>query len=166
VQDAASSLFAIDAPRSLDVIFNTKRPVTPSRWRYIYIHHSATASGDAVSLGQSSGGLRDHFVIGNGDGCVDGEIQIGQRWNQQIAATPPAGAASIDPACISICVIGDFDRAVPTPTQLRHLAQLVDALQSQLHVAGQSVLLLDQPRSSAGAGRYFPVTAFRGQLLP
>ncbi|HYO08288.1 MAG TPA: N-acetylmuramoyl-L-alanine amidase [Tepidisphaeraceae bacterium] len=166
VPDAATSLFAVDAPRSMDAVFETQQPVGPNRWKYIYIHHSNSASGNAISLGQPAGGLGDHFLIGNGDGCEDGEIQIGQLWNQQLSARPPAGANKIDPACISICLVGDFDQTVPTQTQLRRLTQLVNALQSQLHVADESVLLIDQSKSPAGIGRYFPKTAFRQQLLP
>jgi hypothetical protein len=166
VQDASSSLFAISAPKNLDVIFDTKAPVLPRKWKYIYIHHSQTASGDANAIAQANNGLGDHFVICNGDGAVDGEIQVGQRWNEQKPAAPPQGASEIRGDCISICLIGDFDRTVPTPTQLRRLAQLVGTLQGQLHIPRESVLVLDVPRSSAGGGRYFPQTAFRNQLLP
>jgi hypothetical protein len=167
VPDAASSLFAVDEPRSMDVIFETKTPVPANQWKYIYIHHSQTASGNALTLGQNTNGLGDHFVIGNGDGCVDGELQIGQRWNNQRSALPPAGANKIDAACISICLVGDFDRTVPTPTQMRRLAQLVTSLQAQLHIEGNNVLLIDQQgQSAAEIGRYFPKTAFRGQLIP
>src|SRR5687767_8175282 len=167
--DAASSLFAVDEPRTMDAIFETRTPVPANRWKHIYIHHSRTASGNALTLGQASGGVGDHFVIGNGDGCMDGEIQISQRWNQQLPAAPPAGANAVEPAwsqSISICVVGDFDSTVPTPTQIRRLTQLVNALQGQLHVDGSKVLLVQQPKSAAGIGRYFPTTAFRGQLLP
>jgi hypothetical protein len=167
--DAASSLFAIDAPRTLDVIFETQKPLIPARWKYIYIHHSGTATGNALTLGDAGhdqNGMGDHFVIGNGDGAVDGEIQIGQRWNRQISALPPSGATEIDPACISICLVGDFDRTVPTPTQLRRLGQLVGALQGQLHIRQDSILLITPTHQAAGIGRYFPSNAFRDQLLP
>jgi hypothetical protein len=166
VPDAATSLFAVDEPRSMDAVFETHSPVQPGRWQYIYIHHSQTASGNALTLGEATGGLGDHFIIGNGDGCMDGEFQIGQRWNQQQPALPPAGANKIDPACISICLVGDFDRTTPTPTQIRRLNQLVNALQGQLHIGPEQVLTLDTPHSPAGIGRYFPKSAFRGQLLP
>lgn len=164
--DVASSLFAVDAPDSMDAVFRTEVPAQAGQWRYVFIHHSRTTAGDALTLGQTTGGLNDHFVIGNGDGAIDGEIQVGHRWNQQLAANPPAGASGIDPACISICLVGDFDQAVPTPTQMRRLAQLVGALQGRYHITSDRVLLLAQPASAAGAGRYFPTTAFRDQLLP
>jgi hypothetical protein len=163
---AASSLFAIDAPDSMDAVFMTEVPARAGQWKYIYIHHSRTTGGNAVTLGQLTGGLNDHFVIGNGDGAIDGEIQIGQRWNQQLPANQPIGATGIDPACISICVVGDFDRGMPTPTQMRRLSQLVGTLQGRYHIPADRVLLLGQPNSPAGSGRYFPLTAFRDQLLP
>ena len=166
--DAATSLFAFEQPHSMDAIFETRTPVPAGRWKYIYIHHSQTPAGNAFTLGQSNGpaGVGDHFVIGNGDGCIDGEIQLTQRWNNQQTALPPAGANKVDEACISICLVGDFDRTIPTQTQLRRLTQLVGALQGQLHVAGSGILLPDAPQTPAGIGRYFPKSAFRAQLLP
>ena len=165
--DAASSLFAVDEPRSMDAVFETKTPVAANKWKYIYVHHSRTASGNALTLGQTTpGGIGDHFVIGNGDGCMEGEIQLTQRWNLQQSAQPPAGAQKIDPACISICLVGDFDSTVPTRLQIRRLTQLVNSLQGQLHINSTGVLLMQEPKSPAGVGRYFPTTAFRGQLLP
>ena len=166
-QGEANSLFAIDTPASLDVIFETKAPITPARWKYIYIHHTQSASGDAQVLAQTPTGFGDHFLIGNGDGAVDGEIQISQRWMQQQSPTPPLGAQMKESdSIISITVVGDFDRAVPTPTQMRRLAQLVGVLQSQLHISRDDVLLIDAPKSAAGAGKYFPAAAFKNQLLP
>jgi len=166
VPAAATSLFAVDAPSSFDIVFRTQAPLTAGRWKYIYIHHSATPTGNALTLGQETNGVGDHFVIGNGDGAEDGEIQISQRWMQQQPALPPAGAKANNAAYISICVVGDFDRTVPTQVQLRRLTQLVSALQGQLHISSNDVLLIDQQRSPAGIGRYFPRTVFRDQLLP
>jgi hypothetical protein len=165
--DAASSLFAIaNSPQTLDTIFQTESPLRTARWKYIYIHHSRTASGNAMTLARHRDGVGDHFVIGNGDGCMDGEIQVTQRWNRQTSAAPPSGANQIDADCVSICLVGDFDRTVPTPTQLRRLGQLVGALQGRLHVGAHNVLMLDHPAAAAGIGKYFPTTAFREQLLP
>ena len=103
------SLVVVESTPTLDEIFTAIPPI--SRWQYIYIHHSNTASGNAISLGQPTGGMGDHFLIGNGDGLMDGEIQVGQRWNQQLVALPPTGANKIDRDCISICLVGDFDAA-------------------------------------------------------
>jgi N-acetyl-anhydromuramyl-L-alanine amidase AmpD len=150
----------------MDAIFQTDSPVRTARWQYIYVHHSRTTSGNAMTLARTPEGMGDHFVIGNGDGCMDGEIQIGQRWNKQLSAAPPQGASEINKDCISICLVGDFDRSVPTPTQLRRLQQLTTALQSRLRISGKNVLLIDQTNAAAASGRYFPTTVFRQQLLP
>ena len=164
--DASSSLFAVDTPESMDAIFQTHVTPKSNRWKYIYVHHSHTQAGNALSLSEQTGGLSDHFVIGNGEGAIDGEIQMSQRWTQQNAANPPQGATGIDPNCISICLVGDFEHAVPTATQLRRLAQLVNVLQGRFDIPAGQVLLLNQSDSEAGMGRYFPATAFREQLLP
>jgi hypothetical protein len=163
--DATNRLFAIETPQTMDVIFQTDTPMRTGRWKYIYVHHSTTTAGNALSLAQGTAGVADHFIIGNGDGSVDGELQIGPRWTAQSEAGAPKGATSIDPDCISICLIGDFERGVPTPTQLRRLEQLVGALQGRLRISASNIVLSDAA-SAAGVGRYFPQTAFREQLLP
>ena len=162
----ATSLFAITQPDSMDPIFQTHKPCENGRWKFVYIHHSRTHSGSALSVDQSAGGAGDHFVIGNGDGAVDGEIQLCPRWDSQQSAAPPAGASRIDAACISICLVGDFDHDRPTSTQLRRLGALVNALQAKFHIAAQDVSVVTQLNNGAGIGRYFPAAAFREQLLP
>lgn len=169
VPDTSRSLLAVDAPGSIDRVFDTKVPLDPGRWSYIFIHHSQTPGGNADSLADSDGGgdgLIDHFVIGNGDGCADGAIEIGRRWDQQRPAGHISGIDRMDPQCISICLIGDFDHTAPTPTQMHRLGQLVTALQARLKVAGDHVWVVDAHQSPAGVGRYFPRTAFRQLLRP
>jgi hypothetical protein len=164
--DSAASLFALDAPRSMDVIFDTANPVAAGQWKYIFVHHSQTPSGNAATLAARPGGLGDHFVIGNGTGCVDGEIQIGHRWASQLPAGRTSGLATMRPDCVSICLVGDFNRAAPTPTQRLRLAQLVTALQKQLAIPGGSIHLVQGTNTPADAGRYFPVDTFRQQVMP
>ena len=164
--DSAASLFALDAPRSMDAIFDTANPVAAGRWKYVFVHHSQTASGNAATLAARPGGLGDHFVIGNGSGCVDGEIQVGHRWAAQLPAGATPGLAAVRPDCVSICLVGDFNRAAPTPTQRLRLAQLVTTLQKQLAIPGGSVHVVQGTNTPADAGRHFPLDALRQQLLP
>src|SRR5581483_2390853 len=126
-----------------------------------YIHHSRSLASNSPSLSQANGELNDHFVIGNGEGLSDGEVQMGQRWEQQHSAAAPTHTTQINAQCISICVVGDFDQSRPTPTQMRRLSQLVSTLQAHYRIPLSSVVLADQPQSVAGIGRFFPVTAFR-----
>ena len=160
------SLAASDRGDFLDAVFKTAVPAQQDRWKYIYVHHSGTSQGDANSLAQNPNGLCDHFVIGNGKGAEDGEIQIGPRWNSQQPPAAPPGVDSIQPACISICVVGDFDHSMPTPTQVRRLSQLVTTLQTQFRLGADKVIVLTDTASASSIGRYFPVTSFRDQILP
>jgi hypothetical protein len=157
------SLFVPDTAESLDSVFETAAHVENDRWQYIYVHHSRSRRGNALTLAGNDG-LGDHFLIGNGDGCADGEIQIGQRWNRQQPAKP-AGARVAD-NCISICLVGDFDQAAPTATQLRRIEQLVRTLQQRFGISGPAVLAYDRPNDTAGIGRHFPVPQFSQHLLP
>jgi hypothetical protein len=43
--DATNSLFAIDAPASMDAIFDTQVPANNTTWKYIYVHHSRSING-------------------------------------------------------------------------------------------------------------------------
>jgi len=165
--DRPSNLFAVDTADTFGPIFDTHIPATIGRWRYIYIHHSASPDGSALTLAQRPGGLGDHFVIGNGEGSLDGEIQISQRWTDQQPPAAPPGAKAIDPNCISICLIGDFHQNLPTPVQMQRLGMLVSSLQAKFKIDADKVMMItDQPANHAvEIGRYFPVSAFRGQLL-
>ena len=164
--EGVSSLSAADHGPFLDGIFKTSTSVKPDQWKFIYIHHSATPGGNASTLAVPSSGLCDHFVIGNGDGLPDGQIQVGPRWNAQQPPAAPPGVDSIQPGCISICVVGDFDHSMPTPTQVRSLSQLVTTLQTQFRLGSDKVILLTDTATPSSIGRYFPVTSFRDQILP
>ena len=163
---AANALFVAGQSSSLDAIFETAVPVQPERWRYVFVHHSKTDRGSAATLGESADGLADHFVIGNGDECGDGEVQVAQRWHRQRPAGRVTGVKQIDPACVSICLIGDFDRARPTPTQELRLLQLVTALQARCGIPAENVHLIAGDGSPAAVGRHFPTAAVRARLLP
>jgi hypothetical protein len=182
--DASRSLLAANGPVSLEAAFDTRVPVKQGRWKRVFIHHSQTPSGNAATLAEaasatsvgSAAGPADHFVIGNGDGCGDGEIQLGQRWNQQRPAGPIGGGgaggpngmpttAKVESDCITICLIGDFDRAFPTPAQMERLGQLVTTLQARLDINKDAVWVWETPASPIGIGRYFPQGAFRERLL-
>ena len=145
---------------AIDPVLDTSVPVSTGRWRYIYIHQSGAAEGNSTGLG-------DHFVIGNGEGLPDGKIEVGDRWMSQSSAVAPAGALSIDPNCISVCLIGDFHQNLPTPTQMQKVQQLVATLQSRYRISGENVRMVSEQGGNRAVeiGRYFPVSAFRGQLV-
>ena len=104
-------------------------------------------------------------MIGNGDGCQDGEIQITQRWTQQDTPGDIPGLPRTQPNFISICLVGDFDLARPTAAQERRLVQLVNALQHRLDIPRSNVTWFPRGAGIAGVGRNFPASDLRAQLL-
>ena len=151
-------------PKGVDALFTTNPPVGEQRWQAIVVHHSGTTRGNAQTLAemhqvQGHAGLGFHFVVGNGDGAEDGEVQIGYRWKQQLD-----GAYFRD--AISICLIGDGDRGEFTPQQMEQLIRLVTVLQHRLGLPAERVLLhTSLSQETTAPGRYFPASAFRQQLL-
>jgi N-acetyl-anhydromuramyl-L-alanine amidase AmpD len=97
-------------------------------------------------------------VIGNGDRMRDGEVQYGYRWSKQMNGTSGDGA-------ISICLIGDFDREIPTVQQMEKLTWLVRELQQRFAIAPNRVYLKRDLANTTDPGLFFPATRFRQQLL-
>src|SRR6516162_7374399 len=64
-----STLSAADHGPFLDAVFKTSVVAKADRWKFIFIHHSATSGGDVRSLILPGKGLCDHFLIGNGNGA-------------------------------------------------------------------------------------------------
>lgn len=158
--DPYRSLSATESRLAIDDVFNTATPFQQGAWRFIYIHHSKGREGNAVSLGNFDG-LGDHFLIGNGNGCEDGRIQIGQRWEEQRQAQPKGAEVNSD--CISICLVGDFDQQTPTDKQMEKLGQLVEALQSRCRI-GAAAVIYQRSGGAGGVGRHFPGDEFARQL--
>lgn len=148
---------------NIDTLFGTNPPVADNRWQAIVVHHSGTTRGNAQTLAeihQSQGypGLGFHFVIGNGEGAGDGEVQIGYRWKQQ--------TDGFYRDAISVCLIGDGDRSAPTAEQMDQLIRLVTVLQQKLNLPAERVLLHTTiSQETTSPGRLFPASAFRQQLL-
>ena len=90
-------------------------------WRYIVLHHSASASGNYDQIDGEHrkilgiDGCGYHFVIGNGSGSPDGQIEVSRRWNNQKqgAHTRNARTHDADEYGIGICLVGDFDQQAP-----------------------------------------------------
>jgi len=153
-------LIAVSSTDSLDEIFSVENRQA-SAWRYVYIHHCKRPSTAPDQIDAIAGG--DHFLIGNGRGCDDGEIRVLPRWNLQQPAT--IAGVNVAPDCISVALVGDFDLAAPTPTQIQRLTDLIISIQSHLHIpaSGVSARALN---GVAGIGRFFPTADFARRILP
>lgn len=117
----------------------------PNRWNSIEIFFSSTKGG---GLGQlttirdlaDASGLNCHFVICNGSGGGDGEIQATERWqNQWSARTGPTWHGSEQ--TIRICLVGNGDSVPPTDYQLKRLELLLESLCRKFRIPAESVYL-------------------------
>lgn len=75
-------------------------------------------------------GLAYHFVIGNGRGAGDGEIEIGPRWTRQINGGHVA-SDYLNYISLGICLTGDLNERPPTKRQLAALDELIRYLRSR-----------------------------------
>ena len=107
-----------------------------------------------------------HFVIGNGQGAGDGEVQVGSRWKKQ-----KHGAHCKTPDNyyndhgIGICLVGDFTKRGPTVRQLASLRQLVEFLCDRCNIAAHGITShRSVTRKTVCPGKYFPLHAFRRSL--
>lgn len=149
--------------------------VVPLRdWKFIIIHHSATATGSAEAFDEQHrargmvNGLAYHFVIDNGtDGQADGAVEVGARWTKQL----PGGHCrqpNINESGIGICLVGDFSKRRPTEKQLAALVTLVRQLQQQFNIADDQVLRHGEiiGEFSECPGQRFPWDEFKKRLPP
>lgn len=113
-------------------------PVRRGQWQYIIIHNSSTRQGSARifdayhrNVRKMPNGLAYHFVIGNGRGAGDGEIEVGARWHKQLQGGHVA-SNYLNRIAIGICLVGDFNRDLPTRAQMEALEELVDYLRARV----------------------------------
>jgi N-acetylmuramoyl-L-alanine amidase len=135
-------------------------------WRYIVLHHSAAPSGNYDQIDSEHrkilgiDGCGYHFVIGNGTGSGDGQIEVARRWANQKQGVHCRNARThdVDEYGIGICLVGDLDKAPPTPRQIAAAKALVAHLSTRYNIAQARV----QTHSHLAAtktvcpGRHFP----------
>lgn len=148
---------AIDAPS-----------VRKGRWRYIVVHNSGTRQGSAHAFDyyhrrvrHMPNGLAYQFVIGNGHGTADGKIEIGNRWTQQLAGGHCA-SDYLNNIAIGICLVGDFNRDLPTKAQLVALEELIRYLRKRVGRVDRQLAIVKahreiNPKPTDCPGNRFPV---------
>ncbi len=157
-----------EAPAPLSI---PRVPIT-RKWKYIVIHHSASYSGNADSFDYVhrvkrgwEGGLGYHFVIGNGHGSGDGQIEVGHRWLYQSHGAH-AGQFEYNQYGIGICLVGNLDEDYPSRKQLLSLVNLVRELQHICNISAENVILHRHVRKTDCPGKYFPYYEVLAQLQP
>lgn len=141
--------------------------IKPGRWKYVVLHHSGTPSGNAKIFEYfhryvrgMENGLAYHFVIGNGHGSEDGEIQVGNRWVRQIKGGH-LHSDELNEISLGICFVGNFNEERPTPKQIAAAIELVSYLNK---ICGARLILKAHreinPRPTQCPGKLFPIESF------
>lgn len=143
-------------------------------WKHIVVHHSATKVGNARRLDyyhrkirHMPRGLAYHFLIGNGRGLRDGDIEVGPRWSHQ----QPGGhvrSESFNKTALGICLVGNFENQRPSRKQMDSLVALTRYLQKEFHIPRRRVSEHKEVKNAHTLcpGRYFPLRSFRKRLRP
>lgn len=160
---------------------NPWRPTAPARqWKYIVVHHSAGNSGSVDSIHEDhlkkkdkSGnpwlGIGYHFVIGNGKGMPDGEIEPTFRWRTQIqGAHAGSNDKDYNERGIGVCLIGNFENGPPSAAQRRSIRQLVQTLKNEYGIPTVNIVGHKDIRASSTEcpGKLFPMHEVAGEDAP
>lgn len=140
-------------------------------WRHIVVHHSASPTGSASSFDKAHrdrgwDGLGYHFVIGNGTGSGDGQVEVGFRWTRQQAGAH-AGNYEYNQHGIGVCLVGDFEHhGPPSPRQMASLRQLLSFLQAKANIPTNQIIGHGNVpgRSTECPGRHLDMNALRASL--
>lgn len=128
---------------SVDRVIRSQTAQTPNRWKSIEIFFSGTPGGNVRRLigtrGQiAAADVKCHFVVCNGKGGEDGEIQATGEWQAQRSISRSWKGAEQN---IRICLIGDGVAVPFTDYQLKRLQMLLEALCGKFHILADSVYL-------------------------
>jgi hypothetical protein len=108
------------------------------RWNCIEIYYSATKAGNIEQLASLSGlsspeDLNCHFVICNGLGAEDGQIQPTEKWQRQWSIIPGQNWYGSSQT-IRICVIADDQTSPPTNLQIKRVEALAEELSRKFNI--------------------------------
>lgn len=147
--------------------------VEENRWEYVVLHHSATDEGNAENFDRYhrvqkkwEHGLAYHFVIGNGNGSGNGEIEVGDRWKKQLHGAHTANM-DLNRISIGICLVGDFEADnEPTNNQLESLVSLVSYFSNKYNIPKSHIVRHSQvlQKGTACPGKNFPYTQLINEI--
>jgi hypothetical protein len=139
-------------------------------WKYLVLHHSASAEGNIDRIDSEHrkvlgyDGCGYHFVIGNGTGSGDGQIEVARRWVNQKHGVHCRNAknAEIDEYGIGICFVGDLDKEPPTPRQVAAAKSLVAYLSTRYRISPERVETHAHLAATPTVcpGKHFPTATF------
>ncbi len=134
-------------------------------WTAIVVHHTATEQGNVESIHQTHLarkwlGIGYHFVIGNGQGMEDGQVEETFRWRGQMHGAH-AGRKEYNEHGIGIALIGNFEKTAPTTAQIESLTGLVTRLSDDYQIPPDRIFGHGDLKTTACPGRLFPLADLR-----
>ena len=144
-------------------------------WTAVIIHHSATENGNMAIFdkwhreGRHWDGVGYHFVIGNGTDSGDGAVEQTYRWRGQKTGAHCGGTAGnwANEDAVGICLVGNFNKTVPTARQMQSLLRLVRFLQTRYRIPKSRVYghgTTPGAKSTDCPGRKFPMYWLKARL--
>lgn len=141
-------------------------------WRWIVVHHSASDRGCATAFdeyhrnGRHWDELGYHFVIGNGTGSGDGQVEVGSRWPKQKhgAHCKVGNNEEYNEGGIGICLVGNFEKGRPTAAQLASLARLVDYLAARYKIDDKHIIGHGDVDDTRCPGRGLPLDGLMARI--
>lgn len=130
---------------SIEQAMRSRAGQSPDRWNNVEIFFSGTRGGSLTQLVNTYGAdeaamLNCHFVVCNGNGGGDGEIQATEKWQRQWSSQPSHTWQGSE-RTVRICLIGDGVAVQPTDYQLKRLELLLEGLCRRFHIPAKSVHL-------------------------
>jgi len=114
------------------------------RWNRIEVFYSGTAAGNIQQLAslrglEQAGDVNFHFLVCNGRGGEDGQIQVGERWRKQWSCVP-GGIWYGGGKTIRICVVANGDSVLPSDCQNKRTGELVEWLSRRFGVVSEQIV--------------------------
>ena len=118
-------------------------PQIATRWNRIEVYYSGTKAGNIEQLASLTGlsspeDLNCHFVICNGLGGQDGQIENTAKWQNQWSAIPGRDWYGTG-RTIRVCVINAPSSSKPTEYQLKRTDALVETLACKFGISQPAV---------------------------
>ena len=171
----------VEPPRTQkDIRENVPRAWLPAsqvekKWTAVVIHHSGTEKGNAAIFdrwhreGNHWEGVGYDFVIGNGTNSGDGQVEVTFRWRNQMTGAHCGGTPGnwANREAVGICLVGNFNRTVPTGRQMQSLVRLIRFLQKRYGIPKTRIYghnITPGARKTDCPGKNFPMARLKSML--
>ena len=136
------------------VVWQTRVPVQPMKWRYVVVHSAPSAAGE---LAQGC-----HFLVWQSPDGRGYRVTPTQRWDSQVDGRHVfVGGHDYNSISIGICLIGEFSAQPPTQEQFNALIALVRQLRQDCGIPADRIYLARQlPTTTRSPGQAFPADLF------